>query len=399
MFNASVSSLDDVIAIAARSARREPSAAEVCEHKGIGHPDSICDGVAEAVARALCREYLRLYGEIRHFNVDKALLVGGVSTPRFGGGTVQVPIRLIVAGRATPIEDTPVAELADRAARQYLAATLRCDPQVFRIECAIRPGSATLRQVYAHGHAPVANDTSIGAGYAPHTTLEQMTLHLAATLRSGEFRSRFAVAGDDYKVMGIRLRGRSHFTVALAFVDCEVANVEHYFELKRRIVQYLEQALETPSRVELNTLDTPQTGSEEGLYLSVTGLSAEQGDDGEVGRGNRVNGLITPARPMSLEAACGKNPVAHVGKIYNVLARKVAQHIYERIDGIQDVSVQIVSAIGRPIAQPQLVAIQIAATRAARRALRREIHLVVNAEFERLEQITGQMIRGETRLF
>jgi S-adenosylmethionine synthetase len=395
-----MSSLDKVTAIVARpAARRDDLAADICEHKGIGHPDSICDGVAEAVARELCREYLRSYGEIRHFNVDKALLVGGASTPRFGGGAVQVPIRLIVAGRATPVQDRPTAELAETAARQYIATTLHCDPAMFQIECAIRPGSGSLRQLYAHGRAaPMANDTSIGAAYAPHSALEQMTLHLAATLRADDFRSRFAVAGDDYKVMGIRLGGEPHFTVALAFVDRAVDSVEHYFELKRQAVQYLEQALEAPSRIELNTLDTYGTASEEGLYLTVSGLSAEQGDDGEVGRGNRINGLITPARPMSLEAVCGKNPVAHVGKLYNVLAREIAQHIYERIDGIQDVSIQIVSAIGRPIAQPQLVAIEIVSSREPQ-TLRRQIHEVVDDEFERLEQVTEQLIRGELALF
>jgi S-adenosylmethionine synthetase len=50
------------------------------------------------------------------------------------------------------------------------------------------------------------------------------------------------------------------------------------------------------------------------VYLTVTGTSAEAGDDGEVGRGNRVNDLITPYRPISLEAAAGKNPVTHVGQ-------------------------------------------------------------------------------------
>lgn len=396
-----MSPLDQVIAIAARQVEpQERAAAEVCEHKGIGHPDSICDGVAEAVAQQLCREYLQRYGAIRHFNVDKALLVGGASTPRFGGGSVQLPMRLIIAGRAAPIEDRPIAQLAETAARQYIAANLHCDPAMFQIECAIRPGSASLCQIYAHGSAgPRANDTSIGSAYAPHSALEQITLHLAATLRSNEFRSRFPAAGDDYKVMGTRLHGELNFTVALAFVDRAVDRPEHYFELKRQAVRYLEQMLEVPARIELNTLDVPEGSGEAGLYLTVTGLSAEQGDDGEVGRGNRINGLITPARPMSLEAVCGKNPVAHVGKIYNALAREIAQHLYQGISGIQQVSVQLVSAIGRPIAHPQLVAIEIATAGAPLRSLRRQIHEVVNAEFQRLEQITALLIAGKVPLF
>ena len=64
------------------------------------------------------------------------------------------------------------------------------------------------------------------------------------------------------------------------------------------------------------------------MYLTLLGTSAEQGDSGQVGRGNRVCGLISLNRPMSVEAAAGKNPVSHVGKIYNVLAHELAMRIY-----------------------------------------------------------------------
>jgi hypothetical protein len=57
---------------------------ELVERKGIGHPDTICDGVAEAFARRLCRFYLDRFGVILHQNVDKALLRAGVAA--FGGG-------------------------------------------------------------------------------------------------------------------------------------------------------------------------------------------------------------------------------------------------------------------------------------------------------------------------
>jgi S-adenosylmethionine synthetase len=396
-----VSVLDDVLVVSTRRSKHTTdSAVQLCEHKGIGHPDSICDGVAEAVARALCREYLARHGEIEHFNVDKALLVGGASTPRFGGGTVQVPMRLILAGRATPIDGMQLSDLVQQTARNYLTATLHCDAAWFEVECAIRPGSSTLRQSYAGGRAAaVANDTSIGAAYAPHSRLEQMTLRLAEILRSTAFRSRFAAAGQDYKVMGALVQGAMHFTVALAFVDRETFSVRHYFELKAEVVSYLEQLLGAPGSIALNTLDSAAAASEGDLYLTVTGLSAEQGDDGEVGRGNRINGLITPTRPMSLEAVCGKNPVGHVGKVYNVLAREIAREVSVSLPGISYASVQILSAIGRPIAQPQLIAIEIAAEGVPARVLKRKIHSLVEAQFQRLEEITHALINGQISLF
>ena len=108
--------------------------------------------------------------------------------------------------------------------------------------------------------------------------------------------------------------------------------------------------------VEVNTADgnTPDS-----IYLTVTGTSAEAGDDGQVGRGNRVNGLITPYRPMSIEAAAGKNPVTHVGKLYNVLAQRIAASIVGEIVGVEEVYCGLLSQIGRPINEPQLIDVKV----------------------------------------
>ena len=74
---------------------------EIVERKGLGHPDSICDALAETFSRNLCREYRRRFGEVLHHNVDKALLCGGSAAPAFGGGTVLSPINIYLAGRGS----------------------------------------------------------------------------------------------------------------------------------------------------------------------------------------------------------------------------------------------------------------------------------------------------------
>ena len=43
---------------------------EIVERKGIGHPDTLCDGAAEALSLELCRYYLEHFGRILHHNVD-----------------------------------------------------------------------------------------------------------------------------------------------------------------------------------------------------------------------------------------------------------------------------------------------------------------------------------------
>lgn len=217
-------------------------------------------------------------------------------------------------------------------------------------------------------------------------------------MRSDGFRSSFPAAGDDYKIMGLRVGERFHFTVALAFVDREIADASQYFAVKAEAARYLENTIGAAGAIEINTLDSPGAVDEDGIYLTVTGLSAEHGDDGEVGRGNRVNGLITPCRAMSLEAAAGKNPIAHVGKIYNVLAMEMARAICA-IDGVAEASVLILSTIGKPIVEPQLVSIEVVNVKASRRANEHEIRKIAKSYLDRVDDLSEKLIRGEVRVF
>jgi S-adenosylmethionine synthetase len=375
---------------------------EMCEHKGTGHPDSICDGLAEAVSQALCSAYLRAYGEIRHHNVDKALLIGAQSSPHFGGGQTEARVRLIIAGRADPLpgmDDVPGIVCA--AARDYIAANLRCPADLFDVESAVRSGSPNLRRVVTPASAvPLANDTSFGVGFAPYSQLEQTVLRVAELLKFVPFRAAFPAAGDDFKVMGMRMDDRLTLTIALAFIDREVKSSAHYFSLKADMGKWLSDSLGRPCDIRINTLDDIEAKDESGIYLTVTGLSAEHGDDGQVGRGNRVSGLITPSRPMSLEAAAGKNPVSHVGKIYNVLASKLAADLVSHIPIVDEAVVQILSCIGQPINRPQLVDIQVA----SEASLLDEctIHRIREIAADHLGHIgslTRQLARGDVRVF
>ena len=390
---------DSEFLITESPAVRSSAKLEICEHKGVGHPDSICDGVAEAVCRALSREYLREFGAVQHFNVDKALLVAGESKPRFGGGEIKAPVRLILAGRVSPLPNIDVAGIVTEAAREYLSSALRCAADLFHIEPLVRCGSENLRRLYAPNAARLANDTSLGAAYAPYSALDRGVLRLAQSLRSSEFRTRFPAAGDDYKIMGLRIENNLRFTIALAFVDRHLTSVAEYFEIKNRIKQYLIDTLGTACEVELNLLDDAAATNEAGIYLTVTGLSAEWGDDGEVGRGNRVCGLITPGQVMSMEAAAGKNPVMHVGKIYNVLALEIARAICAEIGGISGASVQIMGTIGRPIAEPRVVNIELTTANTFDSSLRRQVEDIARACFGRIEQLSGRLIRGEVSVF
>ena len=327
-----------------------------------------------------------------HFNVDKGLLVAGRSAPRFNGGAIVQPAKLIICGRATDAAGRfDIGATAGEAARRHLATQLRRGASNIRIECAIRRGSAALEAIYADSPHR-ANDTSYGVGYWPYTRMEMTVLTAARLLHSSAFFARFPAAGDDFKVMGVRRQRALELTIAIAMVDSEITNVAHYFDIKRAMTQYLGERL-GGAAVQVNALDDANATDESGLYLTVTGLSAEMGDDGQVGRGNRVNGLITPGRPMSLEAAAGKNPAAHVGKIYNVLAGKMARTICERMPDVQEANVQLVSRIGQPIDEPWAVNVELFPTRPLDDKLRTQARCIAAEELSRVFALSLRLER------
>ncbi|WP_434032687.1 methionine adenosyltransferase [Cupriavidus sp. a3] len=390
---------DEIVLSIATSSVLVQGRAEICEHKGIGHPDSLCDGAVEAAARALSRAYIDGYGAVQPFNLDKALLVGGTSAPKFGGGRQLRSIRLIVSGPVTELPSAKVEYLVEQAIREYFATSLGGIGNGIRIEPILRPSAPNLRRVTGDAILPLSNDTSFGVGYSPHTPLEYAVLSAADVLQSSAFRSMFAAAGLDYKVMGSRLGEHLRLTIALALVDRCVHTVDEYLLLKERIGSYLAGQIGIEAEIAINTLDDQDARDERGIYLTVTGLSAEHGDDGQVGRGNRVNGLITPYRPMSLEAAAGKNPAAHVGKLYNMLAHRLAAHIYDSVDGADDVIVRLLSGIGRPINQPQLVAIDVAAERGLSTAQEQHIRELARQQLEALPALVSELVHGTVPVF
>lgn len=385
----------------------DDQAVEVVERKGLGHPDSICDGVAEAVSRALARTYIDRFGKVLHYNTDEAQLVAGSAAPAFGGGEVLEPIYLLLVGRATKRYDgerIPVDSIALEAAREYLSETvpeLDLESDIV-VDVKLGEGSGDLQTVFGEdGRAvPTANDTSFGVGHAPLSATERIVLEAERRL-NGEFAAREPALGPDVKVMGKREDDHVDLTVAAAVVDRHVAGMAEYRETLAAVRDFVrEVATEHTDReltVHVNTADDHETGS---IYLTTTGTSAEQGDDGSVGRGNRANGLITPNRSMSMEATSGKNPVNHVGKIYNLLATEVAEAVVAEVDGIRDLRVRLLSQIGQPIDRPHVADAHVVTEEGVDlAAIRSDIEAIVDAELAAVTDVTRGVIDGEVTTF
>lgn len=342
---------------------------EIVERKGVGHPDSICDAVAETIAVALAQEYLRRCGRILHYNIDKGLLIAGQVEHAFGGGRQTRPMRLIFGDRATAEfrgQYIPVDEITRACARRWIGDHLRhvdADAHIV-YESVLAPGSPELSAILLEDTDVLqANDTSACVGYYPLTETESLVLATEKYLNAPAFKREVPDTGEDVKIMGFRTDRSVQLTVAMPLLETRVANEDDYFDRKARIENRLLEFAESHRgtleevRVSFNALDKRGKGLS-GVYVSLLGTSAEDADSGEVGRGNRVNGLISLNRPASGEAAAGKNAVSHVGKIYNVLAHRLAERIYREVAGVAEVWVWLCSRIGAPINRPALASVQ-----------------------------------------
>ncbi|ABB23435.1 methionine adenosyltransferase [Pelodictyon luteolum] len=387
-----------------RSTTAEGRMVELVERKGIGHPDTICDSVMEAASLALSKAYREQFGRILHHNLDKGLLIAGRTAVKPGGGRVLEPMKMIFGDRATSLHrgvKIPVGEIVEAAAQSWLQHNLRfVDPlRHITFQNEIKPGSDELTDLFSR-QLRGANDTSAGAGYAPLSATELMVLQMERFINSSGFKKRFPESGEDVKVMGFRNAGQLTLTVAMAFVDRHISGVEDYFMRKSAILEVLRQfAIEQDHpfegiQVDFNTLDDPSRGTG-GMYLTVLGTSAEGADGGEVGRGNRVNGLIAFGRPLSLEAAAGKNPVNHTGKIYNILAFEIARRIHRETEAVLEVSVFLCSQIGRPLSSPLAASARVVLQgKTSIEEVRGAITGIMEDELARVEDFTRKIAEG-----
>ncbi|MFX1327760.1 MAG: methionine adenosyltransferase [Promethearchaeota archaeon] len=396
---------------------------EICERKGIGHPDTVCDAVADACSRALCKYYLENFDRVYHHNVDKAALVGGTARPEYGGGQIIQPQYFLIVGRAInqilkecgdgehKLEYIPIPTICIETQRKVLSSIFRNLDlnRDIQFDYAVRPGSIDLTGVFDESHhteeVPLANDTSFGVGYAPYSDVEKIALEAEKLINSDKFKEKCKASGEDVKVMVERIGNDIGITIAAAMISKFIKGPDEYVsytnQIKDAILNLAADIIpERNVSCQVNVADNIKKGI---LYLTITGTSAEAGDDGEVGRGNRANGLITPCRTMSLEAVCGKNPINHVGKLYNVISTEIAREIIKQGQGdIVEAHVKLLSQIGRPITDPWVNSIElIPADNVSFNSIRKIAEEVSNDKLSKdsFLDLRKRLIAGEVQVF
>jgi len=380
---------------------------ELVERKCLGHPDSIADGIAESVSKALCNMYIEQCGGVLHHNTDQGEIVAGESHPAFGGGKIVKPIFILLNGRATKsFEGTvlPADTAAIGAAKEYLRTILpelNLEKELI-VDCRLGTGSTDLRDVFKPDSSAImrANDTSFGVSYAPFSEAESCIQAISSHI-DNTLRPKYPAYGQDIKIMGVRNGNEMKFTLCCAMVDRYVSSLDEYIDYRSKLADEATKVAkgftDRAVTVEVNTADCDCECS---LFLTVTGTSAEMGDDGSVGRGNRANGLITPHRPMSMEATSGKNPINHIGKIYNVLSHELAHTCVQNVDGIEEIEIRLLSQIGSPIDQPLVASARIIPRDPASfTSIQKDVHGIIDAGLADIASVTERIIQGKVQTF
>lgn len=374
---------------------------EVVELKGRGHPDTICDLLCESISNDILNLYTEKCGRPLHYNIDKALLVGGRSKPQFKGGEIIEPVRLYLGDRAIEIfngQSLGLSEVVNTSIKNWLDKNLRFlrlgSNLVLHNE--IKNGSENLNSVEDR---KVSNDTSVGVGSWPPTQLEVLVIDIEKYLNSSEAKLKFPEIGEDIKIMAIRHHNEVEVICAIAMVDRYISSVEDYMSKKTAIANDIKLFIASKNsnfkfEIKINCLDKPESGID-GLYLTVTGLSCESGDSGQVGRGNRVNQLISFLRPQTMEAWAGKNPITHVGKIYSFAAQNLAKKLCEASPEIRQANVFLVGKIGNSVRDPAYVFSDIILSEKTKTLPSKEfISECINQEIKKAEIFHINYIRG-----
>lgn len=342
------------------------------------------------------------------------MLVAGEVEGKFGGGRVISPMKLIFGDRATfeaqGIE-IDVPSLAINTAKEWFLNNLRfVDLNNLFYQVELKRGSAELTDIFTRGGEFLgANDTSAAVGYAPLSTTEKLVFECERYLNSRKFKKQYPESGEDIKIMGLRQKDDVHLTVAMPLVDRFVESEGDYFKKKIELHEQIEKfaagfvekertefeaCVHLKPTASLNTLDIPDRGVK-GIYTTVTGTSAEDADCGQVRRGNRVNGIIPLNRPVSSEAAAGKNPVSHIGKIYNLLSHRIAARIYKEVSNISEVYVWLLSEIGTPIDQPQIANAQLIVKNGSLTDVDKEAAEIIEKELENIHAFSMELAAGK----
>ena len=349
---------------------------EIVERKGKGHPDTLSDTLAEKLSNAYSKYTLENFGAVLHHNFDKVGMMGGKCNVEFGSGKMLKPIRVLLNGRASSKFGNTIIDVKSLLLNETKKffndnfPMLNFDTDVriiYEVSEGSSPGGVKGHESKRHRwFEPESlddlnelkhlncNDTSMGCSFYGYSILENIVSTIERTLNSKEYKKNHKWIGSDIKIMGFRQDKKVSITMCVPQLCMQVNSIDEYVKNKEKVrndVIDIVKKLYPKVMLDLyiNTRDKI-TKDNTDLYLTFTGSSIEMGDEGFVGRGNRMGGLITPRRFYTMEGICGKNPIYHTGTMYSVASYIISKKINEAFN--VNCSVEMIGQSGQPLANP-----------------------------------------------
>lgn len=347
---------------------------EIVERKGIGHPDTLADGIAEAVSIEYSRHCLKKFGAILHHHFDKTLIMGGQAKIDFGIGKMIKPIRVIVNGRVSSVfgnKKINYQEIQEKAIKEYLKKTLPHLDVERDVQINFSSTSYSKSPVWYRPRSlddlpefktPLVNDSSAIVSFWPLSKSEKLVLAMERYFYDEDAKPKFDFIGHDIKILAIRNFHNINLTLCVPFISQNTPSKEFYLERLKFIQNELEKIAKytVGNKFKVNILLNAQdfglltkTRERNSYYFSYSGSALDYGEEGVVGRGNRARGIKSCLRPNSTDAIHGKNPSFHVGKVYTYFADQISKSIAEEIKC--ECTIILGTQNKRPINSPQKI--------------------------------------------
>lgn len=396
---------------------------EVVETKGKGHPDNICDTLAEKISANYSKYCLENYGMILRHMIDKLSILGGGTKVKFNGGEMISPIKILVNGRFTDRynnQKIDYMKIVNETIKKYFhelfpmidiekdlliidnthhnegPGVVYNDDNTTKSERAKFFEVVNDEDVTKHNNHNRCNDTSTTVSYYPMSKLEKTVLNIEQLLNSNNYKKVKPWVGNDIKVMGMRKDKKIEITSCVPLISKYVRDIDDYKEKLSEIKKDIENEIKKQFKncdliVYLNTRDDYENND---LYMTLTGSAVESGDEGAVGRGNRSRGVIPFSRNFSMEAACGKNPVYHTGKLFTAIGDIISQKIYEKYK-VENI-VYCTSKMGDSINNPWNISVEL--NKKLSKEQLDDINNMINKIVDKHEKITKEIINDEIKL-